>query len=116
MSLPALAPSQKGWLIGVISGMGFLIALFSSAMIDSHLSSVVEIRNPKQEIRNKFKIRNSKIPRLKAETSLFRHWKFFSFEIVSCFGFRNLDFELGLFFDQASLPRMAAAVQPKFLP
>src|ERR1043166_6089946 len=30
-SLPALAPSQNGWLTGVISGRGFL-ATFSSAM------------------------------------------------------------------------------------
>src|SRR6185295_4015891 len=29
MSLPALAPSQNGWLTGVISGRGFLI-IFSS--------------------------------------------------------------------------------------
>jgi hypothetical protein len=40
--LPALAPSQKGWLTGVISGMGFLIALFSSAMNGFYLSSVVK--------------------------------------------------------------------------
>jgi hypothetical protein len=32
MSLPALAPSQNGWLMGVISGRGFFIVLFSSAI------------------------------------------------------------------------------------
>jgi len=40
-------------------------------MIDSYLCSVVKIRNPKLEIRNKLKIRNSKNPKLKSESSLF---------------------------------------------
>jgi hypothetical protein len=33
MSLPALAPSQNGWLTGVISGNGFKISSVFSAMV-----------------------------------------------------------------------------------
>jgi hypothetical protein len=32
INLPALAPSQKGWLTGVSSGSGFRVVCFSSAM------------------------------------------------------------------------------------
>src|SRR2546421_5522556 len=62
ISLPALAPSQKGWLTGVISGRGFLIALFSSAMIDStfQVLSKFEIRSTKSETNSKFEIVKSK--------------------------------------------------------
>src|SRR5215470_16382342 len=90
MSLPALAPSQKGWLTGVTSGNGFLIALFSSAIIASYLSSFVKIRNPKHEIRNKFEIGNGQNPKLNSSPSrvCLEHWSFLSFEIVSNFGFR----------------------------
>jgi hypothetical protein len=41
MSLPALAPSQKGWLTGVISGSGFRISSFAM-VIEPFASIVVE--------------------------------------------------------------------------
>src|SRR5207253_2911310 len=77
ISLPALAPSQNGWLTGVISGKGFRISSFAILLNLSVLLYVKifsprhrnqnpksEARNPKQTRRLKSQLRNPKPARL----------------------------------------------------